>query len=71
MKEDYESNEANNSQGHKPKKQKWTVERDNRAYKCWNVIVLLSCLYTSIIYPYYAGNQFPKLGTIESLILSI
>lgn len=48
----------------KSQRAKYTFRQDTVAYQIWHIVIVLVCLYTSIIYPYYNMAGFP--GFYES-----
>jgi len=38
-------------------------------YKIWHVIMIINCLYTSIVYTIYTAIEFPEIDTYEFWLL--
>lgn len=41
------------------KKAKFTLRQDTFCFKIWNILKLIVCLVTTLLYPYYSVNGFP------------
>lgn len=46
-------------------KAKYTLRQDTLYFKIWNIVKLIVCLVTTLLYPYYSVNGFPDLYTSE------
>ena len=51
------------------KQEKYTLRQDTHYYKIWNVVKLIVCFITTIMYPCYTVNGFPKNHTFLVLVL--
>ena len=43
------------------RRSKYTIAQDTRGYMLWNVVIILNCLYTCLVYPSYTLNSFPSI----------
>lgn len=39
---------------------KYTIDRTGVFFQVWNIINILACLFTTIMYPYYTVNELPE-----------
>ena len=44
---------------------KWTLRRDNSYYKAWQIVIMIICTYSTLMYPYYTANEFPAVYKTE------
>jgi hypothetical protein len=44
---------------------KYTFTEDDCWYKLWHFLIVLDCLYTSLVYPHYTMNGFPPPASGE------
>ena len=42
---------------------KYTLRQDTLYFKIWNILKLIVCLVTTLLYPYYSVNGFPEVYT--------
>lgn len=63
-----ESHEENKNEFLK-KKPKYTIDQTTRHYYVWHFIIVLNCLFTTVIYPHYTMNGFPNYQQTEFWVL--
>jgi hypothetical protein len=50
-------------------KAKYTFRQDTMLYYYWSMFIALNCLYSSLFYPFYTLNHFPKAWSRDFFIL--
>ena len=49
----------------------YTFSQDTAVFQAWHVFIIINCLYTSCIYPYYNMASFPDVDTPSFWILAV
>ena len=44
-------------------KTRYTFNPTSNIYTCWQIVYLMACVYTTVVYPYYSVFEFPNYET--------